>query len=216
MLPILTGILVGGLQVAAVPEHLRVLAPRAAIWPARGGTTGGYWGMAHGALAMLVGLVALLARDLAEIPTPVEGGAFAIGVLLMLVGLVAAYRASTLEAHDHPHLHGSSEHEHIHLHRAPAQLHDHDRPRVEILKRAVGPWNLVAVLPALVLVDLDAVLYLSAYLAVSMLAMGGFGYWLGHSRKRGDEPGWVLRLARTLSYAVVGIGFLWMVVWWPS
>lgn len=215
MLPILTGILVGGLQVVAVPEHLRVLAPRAAVWPSRGGTTGGLWGLAHGGAVMLAGLFAVLVRDLAEVSVPTAKGGFLVAGLLVIVGLVASYRAGILEVHDHPHLHGASEHAHIHLHKTPEQLHDHDRPRAEVTGRSLAPLNLAAVLPALVLGELHALLYLSAHLAISILAMGGFGYWLGHSRRRGDDPVWVLSLVRGVGFGVAGIGVLWAIVWWP-
>lgn len=215
MLPIVTGIVASSLNVLAIPHHLHALAPRGLLLPVRAGTTGGYWGMAHGAAVMLLGLVGLSVRRLAEIQIPLVWGGFAVGLLLMILGLLAGYRSSRLDVHDHPHTHDGVAHEHIHLHYGSDQVHDHGEPELGIPDRVLSPPNLMAVLPALVLTESQAVLYLVMYLVFSVLAMGGLGYWLGDSRRRGDDATWVLRLTTVTARVSVAAGIIWVVVWWP-
>lgn len=215
MLSVLTGMVVAPLHVLAIPRHLHALAPRSVLLPPRAGTTGGYWGLAHGVVVMTFGLVILLGRRLLGVDWPLDWAGFSIGLLLMAAGLTVVYRAVRLEAHDHPHMHGESEHQHIHLHAAPDQVHDHEQPGFGILDRVYAPSNLSAALPVFVLTESRSVLYLVSYLVFATLAMGGLGYWLGYARLRSLDVGPILRIASFTGYAATAVGVVWVVLRWP-
>lgn len=215
MLSVLTGMVLAPLHVLVMPHHVHALAPRSALLPPRGGTTGGYWGLAHGGVVMALGLLVLLARRLLDLHPPADWGGFAIGTAMIGVGLTVAYRTTRLEAHDHPHLHGVIEHEHVHLHAAPDQVHDHDQPAFGILYRVFDASNLVGAVPVLVLAELRGVLYLVSYLVFSILAMGSLGYWLGQVRRGGNDVNGVLRLGTLIGRATTALGLVWVVTRWP-
>lgn len=80
MLAIVTGFLASGLRVLAVPRHVHQLAARTIMLPQRGGTIGGYLGLAQGSVVMVLGLVALLARR-RGVDAPVGPAGLAVGVL---------------------------------------------------------------------------------------------------------------------------------------
>lgn len=215
MLSVLTGMVVAPLHVLAMPHHLHALAPRSVVLPPRGGTTGGYWGLAHGVVVLALGLLVLLARRLLDVNVSSEWVGFTVGLLLIAAGQGVAYRSSQLEAHDHPHVHGDTEHQHIHLHAAPDQVHDHEEPGFGILDRVYAPSNLAAAVPVLVLSESRSVLYLVSYLVFATLAMGGLGYWLGHARRRALDVGQVLRVGTLTGYAATAVGIAWIVLRWP-
>ena len=170
--------------------------------------------MAHGGAVLVAGLVLILIRRLLAVEHTWEIGSFGVGVLLIAIGLTVAYRIGRLEAHDHPHLHGEDRHDHIHLHGASEQTHDHHEGRFSIADRGVSPANLTAVAPALVLAELGAILYLVAYLPVSILSMGGLGFSLGHPRIRRRDPDEIVRFGVGSGYATVVLGIVWVTVWW--
>ncbi len=215
MLSVLTGMVVAPLHVLAMPHHLHALAPRSAVLPPRGGTTGGYWGLAHGVVVMALGLLILLGRLLLGLSMASDQVGLAVGIVLITAGITVAYRSGRVAAHDHPHMHGEQEHRHIHLHAAPDQVHDHDEPGFGILDRTYSPSNLVAALPALLLPESASVLYLVSYLVFATLAMGGLGYWLGHARRRAVNAAQVLQVASFTGYAAVALGFAWIALRWP-
>lgn len=171
--------------------------------------------MAQGSAVTLLGLVGLFVRRLLGVEAPVAAVGFTVGALMVMVGLVAAYRLSLLEAHDHPHTHDGVAHEHIHLHATPGQLHDHDQSDFDLAGSALGVSNLAAVLPALALGELDAIVYLVTYLAVSILSMGALGSWLGRARRQDQEEGAVLRLGNAFAYGLSAVGLAWMALQWP-
>ncbi len=215
MLAMVTGFLAGGLHVLADPRHIHLLAPRGIVLPRRGGTVGGYLGLAQGSVVVLIGLVAVLGERLLGLEPSTNGASFVVGVLLVLGGLTVVYRLSLLEAHVHPHTHEGIEHEHVHLHAAPEQVHDHEQVDLEITGAAFHWSNLIGAIPSFVLPESDAVLYLVSYLAVSTLAMGGLGSWLGRARRRGADGSEVLRTGALFGYFLSGAGLVWAVAWWP-
>lgn len=215
MLAVLTGLVVAPLHVLAMPHHLHALAPRSVVLPNRGGTTGGYWGLAHGVAVMTLGLVILFGRRILDLDAPAAWVGFSIGLGLIAAGQTVAYRTSRLEAHDHPHVHGDREHQHIHLHAAPDQVHDHEQAGFGILDRVFTPSNLAAAIPVLVLTESRSVLYLVSYLVFATLAMGWLGYWLGHARRRALDVGLVLRAGNLTGYLATAVGLAWMTLGWP-
>ncbi|MGH8945382.1 MAG: hypothetical protein ACRDVL_04475, partial [Acidimicrobiia bacterium] len=149
MLPFITALVVGCGQTLVVPSHLEVLSPIAAEMSARGGNTGGIWGLVRGMAVLVVGGLVLVTRAWAGLGSVNEGPAVLVGVLLWVGGWAVLIRSQALDFHDHPHVHPDTSHEHVHSHRGPGQTHDHARPGFAIPRAAASPSNLVGVLPAL-------------------------------------------------------------------
>ena len=215
MLPVLTALVVGAGQTIALRSHLDVLAPIAAELPARGGNTGGFWGLTRGVAVVVIGGVLVLGRGWAGLGLheSIPDLGVVVGLLLIAAGwLVLAIR---LDYHDHPHVHPSVSHEHIHAHRGGSQIHDHDRPGFGMARSVVTAGNLAAAVPALALEVTPALLYLVTYLAATTTSMAVFGYWLGASKRRGDDSGWVARGQSAVAGAALVVGALWVIERWP-
>ena len=215
MIPILTGLVVASLHILSAPDHLAVLSPISAEMASRGGRAGSYWGLVHGVSVVVIGGLLLLLRSLFDGPISATWAGFMVGLLLMGVGFWQMYRATRLEAHDHPHVHLQVSHEHIHVHREESQVHDHSAGAVAISHGALGPGNIGAVIPAVALPVTQAVIYLVTYLVSVVVVMAVFGYWLGHSRRRGDGPGWLTRAMSAAALATVVVGVTWLFGSWP-
>jgi hypothetical protein len=215
MLPILTALVVGGGQTLVLRSHLDLLAPIAADVPARGGNTGGFWGLTRGIGVVVAGGALVLARGWAGLGSITEGPGVVVGLLLWTAGWAVLVRSQRLGFHDHPHVHPHTSHEHIHAHVGADQTHDHARPGWRIADGALAPSNLAGVLPALAFEVNPAILYLVTYLAASIVSMSVFGYWLGHSRRRGDDPGWLSQARSATAGAALVVGTIWVIEYWP-
>lgn len=213
MLAFLTALVVGAGQTIAQRAHLDVLAPIAAEVPARGGNTGGFWGLTRGVGVVALGGMLVLGRGWAGLHEVITGTGFALGLLLGTAGWVVLARQ--LDFHDHPHVHPHVSHHHIHSHRGADQTHDHALPEFGLAEGLLTPGNLAAAAPAIALEVTPAVLYLVTYLAVSTVSMAVFGYWLGASRRRGDDPGWVARAQSAVAGAGLVVGAVWVIERWP-
>ncbi|MBW3666932.1 MAG: hypothetical protein KY394_04980 [Actinobacteria bacterium] len=181
--------------------------------PARGGNTGGFWGLTRGVGVVAIGGILVLGRGWAGLHEVMAGTGFVVGLLLGTAGWVVLARR--LDFHDHPHVHPHVSHHHIHSHRGADQTHDHALPGFGLAEGLFTPGNLAAAAPAAALEVTPAVLYLVTYLAVSTVSMAVFGYWLGASRRRGDDPGWVARAQSAVAGAGLVVGAVWVIERWP-
>lgn len=213
MLPVLTALVIGAGHTIALRSHLDVLAPISAGLPARGGNTGGFWGLIRGVSVVVTGGVLVLGRGWAGLHGWIEGIGLVVGILLATAGWFVLVRR--LDYHDHPHVHPHVSHEHIHAHRGASQTHDHDRPGFGLVRGVITGGNLAAAVPALALEATPALLFLVTYLAVSIASMAVFGYWLGASRRRGDDSGWMARGQSAVAGAALVVGTLWVIEHWP-
>jgi len=94
------------------------------------------------------------------------------------------------------------------------QTHDHARLGSRIADGALAPSNLAGVLPALAFEVTPAILYLVTYLALYRVDVG-FRYWLGHSRRRGDDPGWLSEGRSATAGVALVVGTIWVIEYWP-
>lgn len=214
MIPMLTGFAAGGLHVFSGVDHLAALAPVAVENPSRAARTGMFWGFGHGIGVAIIGGVGLVLRGFIDVEAWSGWAEFLVGFLLIGIGIWAMTRARRIEVHVHRHSHNEAPHEHVHAHSPADGSHHHAALGVGLLHGMAGGGHLFGVLPALALPTHQAIMYLAAYLAASVVAMGGFAFGIGVLvRKTGTR--WVARLMFTSGILAVAVGLVWIVSSWP-
>lgn len=217
LLILLTGLAAGAVHVVSGPDHLAALAPIAADHPSRAARLGIRWGLGHGASVCALGVLGLLARDYVDVQAFSQWSEFAVGFVLIAVGLWALRQATRLVVHHHEHTHENDTHTHLHIHpqtRVHAhpdahQGHNHAAFFVGALHGAAGTGHLFGVLPSLALPTEQAVFYLGTYVLGAVGAMAAFGYGLGRIARWGSP-----RVFRGLLYGsalcAIGVGIAWI------
>ena len=219
------GLIAGSLHVVSGPDHLAALAPIALEDHRRATRMGAWWGFGHGMGVVCMGGLGLWLGDRFAFNEISEWAEFAVGFLLIGVGIWAFRRASRLTVHRHTHLHGVQEHGHLHSHvgaidhhqqeSAAALRHTHGALGIGMLHGVAGTGHLFGVVPALALEQSSAVVYLGAYLVAAVGAMAGFGMALGRIAKRGDGSA-VPVLMRWVGGGAVLLGIAWCIYAWPA
>lgn len=213
MVPFFTGMAAGALHVFSGVDHLAALAPIAAERPAKAGRIGAWWGFGHGTGVLVIGGLGLALRELIDIEVWSQWAEFAVGWLLLAVGVWAVWRSRTLEIHSHSHEHEGDPHEHLHAH--DGHRHEHAALGVGALHGMAGSGHLFGVLPALALPVGQAIVYLVAYLVAAVAAMSGFAALLGKLIRRGDTSTirWAMAISGVVAFVV---GIYWIVGSWPG
>ena len=217
MLPLLTGLAAGAVHVVSGPDHLAALAPIAADHPKRAMTLGIRWGLGHGASVVALGALGLLANATIDIQVLSEWSEFAVGFVLIGVGLWALRQATRLVVHQHEHTHDNDTHTHLHIHTeththphpSAHQRHSHAAFVVGALHGAAGTGHLFGVLPSLALPMEQAVVYLAAYVVGAVGAMAAFGLGLGRLARWGG-PRTVRALLYSSAVCAIGVGIAWI------
>ncbi|MBI3877129.1 MAG: sulfite exporter TauE/SafE family protein [Verrucomicrobia bacterium] len=222
MLPLITGFLAGLLHVFSGPDHLAAVAPlsigKRGAWRA-----GVRWGFGHSSGVLVVGLLALTFRGALPLETISDWSERFVGVVLIGIGCWSLRRAMSRHVHTHEHAHGVERHVHIHAH-ASATAHSHGEPSehrhthaafaVGTLHGLAGSSHFIGVLPSLAFDStLKACLYLSAYGAGTVLAMGLFaGAFGAFSRRDGIQTTVVYRRWMAACAVVAfAVGGWWLV-----
>jgi ABC-type nickel/cobalt efflux system permease component RcnA len=219
----LAGLLAGLIHVFAGPDHLAAVAPLAAGAGRRAWTLGLRWGLGHAAGALLLGLAALLLRELLPLEHLSAWSERAVGLVLIGVGLWALRQAFRLRLHSHHHEHGGEVHEHVHLHdpdsaHTPERVekghaHGHAAFGVGLLHGAAGSHHLFGLMPALAMPSrVAAAGYLLCFALGGVLAMLLFSGLIGRLfvvfRGRGETLYRSL-LVLTGSVALI-VGIFWI------
>jgi ABC-type nickel/cobalt efflux system permease component RcnA len=124
-----------GLKHATEVDHVvavsTIVSQHKSVW--RSAIVGGMWGAGHTAALLVVGIIVLTLR--VAIPQRVSGWLeFAVGLMIIALGVSALWRAlkKGSEVHVHQHLHDGLSHKHIHFHEKEtrhnpptASLHSH-------------------------------------------------------------------------------------------
>ena len=153
---------------------------------------------------------------------------FAVGFLLLFIGLWSFKKASKIVVHSHGHSHDPTHHDethhhHLHLHdtahdgEAPEkhQAHTHAAFAVGMLHGGAGTGHLLGVIPSLALPAEQAIMYLLAYFAAAVLAMTGVGSLIGSLISRWNQKG-VRAMMYSASGAAMTIGCFWIFQNWPA
>jgi len=224
IVPALGGLAAGFVHVFSGPDHLAAVAPLAVESRDRHWRPGLNWGMGHTGGVLVVGLLALLFRELLPVDLLSSWGERMVGVVLIGIGLWGARRAARLTVHVHEHTHDGMRHAHVHAHGAsaphpPAAPHPHAHTRaafaVGVLHGLAGSSHLLGVLPALAFATRSAsIAYLVAFGVATIGAMTGFAGLLGLFAERARAGGAQLyrRVLYACSAAAIIVGCVWLVV----
>ncbi len=220
MIAAFTGLLAGAIHVWAGPDHLAAIAPLAARRSGQAWLPGVRWGVGHSAGVALVGLLALLARDLLPLETLSGWGERMVGVMLIGIGIWGFRKAMRHRVHAHAHEHDGESHVHVHVHAKPhaqggSHRHGHAALGVGILHGLAGSSHLLGVLPMLAMpTKLDAALYLGAFAAGTILSMGVFSSLIGALATRcaltGERA--YKTMMGTCAVAAIGVGIAWLLL----
>ena len=117
LISVLTGFAAGAVHVVSGADHLVAMAPLSLQRPLTAMRSGLAWGAGHSAGVVVLGLVAVLFKDMVHVENMSAWAEFLVGVTLLVVGSLAVRTAFGLELHTHEHRHAdSATHRHLHLH----------------------------------------------------------------------------------------------------
>ena len=214
MIAILSGLIAGAGHVWSGPDHLAALAPLAVRQPARAWLPGLRWGIGHSAGVAVIGVLSLLLRELLPVELLSSWGERCVGVMLVGIGLWGLRKALQNTVHTHEHEHDGDHHAHVHIHSpklnhaAAAHRHTHAAFGIGILHGLAGSSHLLGILPMLAFpTQMQAIGYLAAFAAGTVISMAGFSWAMGLAAKRAAGRG--LKLYRAL---MVGCGAAAMIV----
>jgi hypothetical protein len=216
MLTILTGALAGAFHVLTGPDHLAAVAPLATFDRRRGWLAGWTWGLGHASGVIVVAVAAAALRDLLP---PIEAlsawSERVVGGALIALGLWGLRQSMRVGATAH--VHGALNHAHLHVQAGPAWLkrlgHVHASFCLGILHGVAGSSHFFGVLPALALpTRADALLYIAAFGAGTVVAMSAFAAAVGAASARaGHGHGAPPLLLRATAVVAMAVGGYWLV-----
>lgn len=233
MINLFTGIVAAMAHVLAGPDHLAAVTPLAIEAKKKSWLIGMAWGIGHTLGILIIGVLFLLFREVIPVEKISEHSEQIVGVMLILIGSWAIWKAHNSRKHAHPHVHKSDKGEFMHIHEHDHHnQHDHSNPEahrhdhvkqhkqniitslgIGIFHGVAGVSHLFAILPTLALPGrLDAVLYLSGFGLGTIAAMIIFSAVLGFVSLRTSSRGRlnafrILRIVGGIAAIVVG-------VWW--
>lgn len=172
-----------GLQHALEADHLAAIASLAtrARSLAESARQGAVWGLGHTITLFLFGGAVLLADSV--IPEQMASALeFAVGVMLVALGIDVLRRMIGDRIHFHAHKHGSKEHLHAHSHKGAGDHtqdpHNHEHPhRASLRPLLVGMMHGMAGSAALIVLALGAAQ--SPWQGLAYIALFGFGSIVG-------------------------------------
>jgi len=220
----LSGLLAGLVHVLSGPDHLAAVAPLAADSERRPWLAGLDWGLGHTGGVLLVGVLALLLRELLPLEALSSWGERLVGVVLIGIGLWGFRRALGLRVHVHAHTHDGAPHEHVHVHAGGAghahapggalpHSHTHAAFAVGVLHGLAGSSHLLGILPALAFPTRAAsIAYLGAFGVATVFAMTAFAAAMGllAGRARSGGAGFYQNLLYGCSAAAILVGGVWL------
>jgi len=226
VISLVSGAIAGMAHVLSGPDHLAAVAPLAMEQRERCWNTGLRWGLGHSSGVILVGVLSLLLREVLPVDWLSAWSERFVGLVLIGVGLWGVLRALSRRVHTHEHVHDGHRHMHVHAHsdetahppgtgEGRAHSHGHAAFAVGALHGLAGSSHFLGVLPALAFPTAgQAVVYLGAYGAGTVVAMMGFSSAMGWVARafavRGVQAYRAVMLA--VSLAAVGVGSYWLAV----
>lgn len=207
-----TALVLGALHSFA-PDHLAAVAVFVSHRPSwrRALALGARWGVGHSFTVIVVGgVLAVSGLRLPDGFAPLAERA--VGLTLVVLGLVAYARA--LRLHAHVHEHGGQQHWHVHSH-LRSEAHDHDHGAllgIGMLHGLAGTGALVVALPVTVGASAPhALIFLGAFGAGTIVSMSLFSAAAGLALRRATQTS--LRLQRAV-LGVAGTASLAVGLWW--
>ena len=226
---IVAGVAAGSIHVLAGPDHLAAVAPLAAERRGRAWEAGLMWGLGHAGGVIVVGLAALLLREVLPVERVSNWSERLIGVVLIGIGVWGIRQGARYRVHAHAHTHHGHRHAHVHVHQAgidhaSPHVHDegvaHAHVRAEaafgvgILHGLAGSAHFLGILPALAFAARSqAIAYVAAFGLGTVAAMTGFAVLIGWMTRRFAHAG--ANLYRSLLFlfgtAAMVVGVVWLI-----
>jgi ABC-type nickel/cobalt efflux system permease component RcnA len=225
---LIAGLSAGAIHVLAGPDHLAAVAPLAADRKERPWTAGLLWGLGHAGGVIVVGVAALLLREVLPVEQVSGWSERLVGLVLIAIGVWGIRQAMRQRVHVHEHQHDGHRHAHVHVHHramnhdAPhahgeAAAHVHVQTRaafgVGVLHGLAGSAHFLGILPALAFADsTSAVAYVAAFGVGTVAAMTVFAALIGWVAKRFSRRGARLYrgLLSTFGVAAIVVGLFWL------
>lgn len=226
--PLVAGFSAGSVHVLAGPDHLAAVAPLAAGRVRLSWATGMLWGVGHAGGVLLVGIGALLLREVLPLEQLSGWSEKLVGAVLIGIGLWGIRQARRQRVHTHEHAHDDHRHAHVHVHaaeaehvashvHAPAAGHGHATTRaafgVGVLHGLAGSAHFLGVIPALAFPDRsDAIVYVLMFGAGTVTSMTAFAALIGALSMRfaRDGTAFYRALLYVLGTAAIAVGVVWM------
>ena len=229
----LAGLGAGVAHVYLGVDHLAALVPISHGRSLRAFWLGLRWGLGHSIGVLVVAMVLLLFREIANQVINIEAvSAFSeqlVGIMLILMGAYGVRLALKQTVHTHQHQHDGHQHEHLHVHLDPPKaeplqdhlkaqsqhhntvFHGHAAIAAGLLHGFAGMAHLFGVLPTLALALESALLYLVAFALGSTLGMGAFaaGYGLLSASIEDAAPRMIRYSRLAASGFCLVVGFAW-------
>ena len=222
MIIFFTGFAAGSLHVLTGPDHLAAVAPLSLDSKKSNWLVGFKWGLGHSGGVILVGILALVFRELIPVDLISSYSERFVGVVLIGIGLWGIKKVLYKNIHVHEHKHDGERHIHIHTHdslakhdKAEAHNHSHAALGIGIIHGFAGSSHFLGVLPALALpTRLEAITYLVSFGIGTIMAMVVFSVIIGSLSKRFTSFGnkAYRGLLTAFSVAAIIIGGFWIFV----
>lgn len=225
---IVAGLAAGSIHVLAGPDHLAAVAPLAAERRGRAWEAGLMWGLGHAGGVVVVGLAALLLREILPVERLSAWSERLIGAVLIGIGVWGIRQGSRYRVHVHPHSHGGHRHAHAHVHPAgndhaaphahgEAVAHVHVRAKaafgVGVLHGLAGSAHFLGILPALAFAARsEAIGYVAAFGVGTVAAMTAFAVLIGWMTRRFAHGGAIMYrgLLYLFGVAAITVGMVWL------
>lgn len=221
MISALAGFAAGAIHVLTGPDHLAAISPLALDQKKSSWAVGFRWGLGHTTGVGLVGLLAMIGRELIPVELISTYSERIVGLVLISIGVWGIQKALTKKIHSHHHTHDGQEHVHMHVHTADlhesenSHRHTHAALAVGIIHGLAGSSHFLGILPALALpTRTDAAVYLLAFGAGTIVAMMAFASVMGAMAVSFAHKGIHLykRLLVGFSAASIVIGGVWLFI----
>jgi ABC-type nickel/cobalt efflux system permease component RcnA len=222
IITIVTGFIAGVIHVVSGPDHIAAVAPFAAQKKENTWNVGFFWGIGHTGGVWLVGILALLLREILPLELISSWSERLVGVVLIGIGLWGIRRALKTKIHYHEHEHDESgKHGHFHFHyvgedhhQTKSHEHTHAPLGVGILHGLAGSSHFLGILPALMLpTQLDAAAYILFFGVGSIIAMSLFSFLIGlFTRKMVTTLPAYKGMLLTFAFLAIGVGVVWLVI----
>ncbi|HON08433.1 MAG TPA: nickel transporter, partial [Verrucomicrobiota bacterium] len=152
-MPSLSGLVAGTIHVVSGPDHLAAVAPLAAEGKIGSWRIGFRWGLGHSSGVLLVGLAAILLREVLPMDLISGWAERLVGIVLIGIGIWGLKKTFSAHIHTHQHEHNGETHTHIHFHQKKKEhnkhSHIHTAFAIGTLHGLAGSSHFLGVLPAL-------------------------------------------------------------------
>lgn len=222
MLIALTGLAAGIVHVITGPDHLAAIAPlsiesKKATWQ-----IGFRWGLGHTGGVIVIGILALIFRDLMPVDLISSYSERLVGVVLIGIGIWGLRKIFSKQIHTHEHKHEGETHIQIHSHnpsvdhkKPAAHIHTHAAFSVGIIHGFAGSSHFLGILPALALpTETEAIVYLIMFGIGTISAMIIFSVSISSLSVKFSKFGFNFYKGLMIGFSAIAIaiGGFWLIL----